>query len=165
MKECFILGGGQSLAEYDIASIKDDIIAVNYSLRLRPDAKYFVGLDTKIHIDLKEELENYNGAIFYDRLIKRYDKANYIWIKQTSVFSQFFPYVYAENNSGIAAINIAYLLGYRKINLVGFDFYGENNFTKAEDEYFERVNKKAERILRNYKKYLVNCNPNSNFLK
>jgi len=165
MKECYIIAGGQSVADYDIVSINKDIIAVNHALQLRPDAKYFVGLDTKIHIDLKNELKEYKGIVFYDRKIQRYDNVKYYWFKQISVFSEFLPYVYCENNSGIAALNIAYILGYRKINMIGYDFEGVNFHTGIKDDYFNRILPKVNKRMKNYAKYYVNCNTDSKLLK
>lgn len=64
--------------------------------------------------------------------------------------------------SGLAAINIAYLKGYREIYLLGYDMQGSNYYDNEEVE-FARNNKLAYKFARFLETdaKIYNCNPDS----
>ena len=172
MKEVFIIGGGESLKGFDFSTLKNkNTIAVNYAINYVPNCKVLVAFDTNYHIMNSNFLESWSGTCYTDRDVLMQDNIIYVPVVQSPEWGKVQPYVCCFNNSGLAAINIAWWLGYDKINLLGFDFTGGNfhygneiGGTKINQNWFSKTNEKYKRLLQDININIVNLNPNSKFL-
>jgi hypothetical protein len=187
--QVYIIGGGISLKDFNFSKLKNkDTIVVNKSLLHVPNPNYFITMDftairkiknqninlsnsTKIFIAnfSKRYMVEINGQIVdtrfnliynlkdFDMIIKSY-KANGIGL----VFNDFRN----GDNSGYCAFQLAILLGYKKIYLLGMDLnitqethfhggYGESkqSFKSKLDIYYQffeeglkELNEKAKNI-------------------
>ncbi len=169
----YIIGGGYSLKGFDFNKLKDKTtIAVNKSCKTVPNLNYFITMDftalKKIGYDIiapylgttifianftKPYLKEQNGHIIDTRfgLIYKLNEFNMIiksWGEKGMGFE--FRDFYNGNNSGFCALQLAILLGYTEINLLGIDLvidkethwhggYGEakESFKKKLDEYYK----------------------------
>lgn len=145
-KECFIIGGGTSLQNFDFSKLDGkEVIAVNKSILNYPKAKYFVTIDhsflhkidksiktlkqsdaTKIFVAnfVPEYMIEKNGQIIDTRWNLVYNLKLFDMIiksKRLDGFGETFNDFRHGNNSGYCAIQLALLLGYTTINLFGFD--------------------------------------------
>jgi hypothetical protein len=162
-EEVFIIGGGPSLKNFDFLKLADkDTIVVNKSILHVPFPSYFITVDytvlgkigiqsfkqvntTKIFVanfsiptlkeadgvitDTKFNLA-YENLTFFDRVIKSH-KSDGIGLS----FDDF----RSGSNSGFCAFQLAVLLGYKKIYLLGIDLDTSNNITHYHGGYGEGV--------------------------
>lgn len=112
-KDLYIIGGGESLKDFDFDTIKDkDCMVINATILICPQAKYFVALDKWVFWEYKKIIKN---CIRYnDRGME-----GTIQVPKTSV-----------NLSGYTALMIALKMDYDRIFLIGFDGYGKYNYSK-----------------------------------
>jgi len=140
MKEVFIVGGGPSLTGFNWSRlINKDVIAINRSYEVLPNAKYIYFADWDFfdkHQDamLKHSakiLTGYSAKICRQKIehpeIIEYELtgANGLDTKPQCVRH--------GRNGGYAAINVAYHLGYNRIYLLGFDMGRDGKQTHWHD--------------------------------
>ncbi|GAH87905.1 unnamed protein product, partial [marine sediment metagenome] len=172
-KSVFLVGGGNSLRGFDFEKLKDrDTIVVNKSLEYLPNATYFITMDftalkkmtkiinispTKIFIAnfTKPYLQEKEGRIVdvrfpliykledFDIIIKSY-KTEGMGIK----FNDFRN----GDNSGFCALQLAVVLGYEEIHLLGIDLVvgEETHFHKGYGESKEKFGKKLDKYYENF---------------
>lgn len=165
--EILIVGGGYSLQNFDFNKLKDKTtIAVNKSASYIPNLDYFITMDftalkkiksiknilaTKIFVaNLSVPyLQEVDGRIVdtrfnlvykledFDIVIKSRNKETFAW--QWKNFSH-------GANSGYCALQLAILLGYKNIYLLGIDLISgkETHFHNGYGESKEGFNKKLE---------------------
>jgi len=174
----FIIGGGESVKENNLLHLENqDVIAVNRAYFDLPiTAKYFVTMDYSFvtkYIDRQEYNRLKNSSVTKIFIIP-FD-VDYIKEKDGKIVDIRFPLIYDlslfniiiksplkepihfnwsnfcnGHNSGYCALQLAALLGYRTINLIGIDltFKGQthfhnkyntnkNTFKKKLDEYYK----------------------------
>ena len=170
MKEVYIIGGGHSLATFNFNKLKNKTtIAVNKSASYIPDLDYFITMDftalkkikpiqnskaTKIFVANFDRpyLKEQNGQIKDTRFNLIYTLEDFdIIIKSRRESGIGFKWNDFRNgiNSGFCALQLAILLGYKQIYLLGIDLnvskethfhggYGEpkEKFKKKIDEYY-----------------------------
>jgi hypothetical protein len=142
----YILGSGASLTDFNFASLANkDVIAVNKSLFAVPTTKYFITMDysflTKIHtkyIDFtqhkaskffvvnlcKPYLQELNGTIVDTRKNSIYNLKDFnviIKSRKDNLFGFDFNDFRHGENSAYCALQLAILLNYKKIYLLGID--------------------------------------------
>lgn len=144
-KEIYIVGGGHSLKTFDFTWLKGkDVIAVNHAVTNVPFAKYFISMDYT-YIDKKADKEFFkslscqkffvvsvNNKYIKYRNHHYYDaRSNYVY--DLSLFDRVIPAMFERGlsrdfmnfvhgcNSGYCAFQLALLLGYTDIHLLGFD--------------------------------------------
>ena len=175
MKEVHIIGGGESLKKdywindkWDFSYFKDlETIAVNYSVNHIPNCKILVGLDTNFHISNKTFLMKWEGTMYaQSSTLRGYPYIKYEVLKRKHSWSTELPYVYSINNSGLAAINLAFILGYELVHLHGFDMKGNNSFYSYKDvnevqRYFKRICYDWKQGTKQYNLNIINHNPKS----
>lgn len=168
----YIVGGGTSLAGFDFSKLKGrEVIAVNQSLYSVPQCRYFITMDytflNKTHIDSfksagcskifvvnlsADYLKEINGLYIDTRNSIFYDLRNFnIIIKSyyTEGLGLDFRHFHNGMNSAFCAFQLAVILGYEEINLLGFDFlcrgkthyhdgYGQDlcGFQRKLDQYY-----------------------------
>lgn len=166
MKSVYIIGGGSSLEDFDFSKLQNkDTIAVNKSILDVSDCNYFVTMDHSIFgkVDkFKRDLKKYsctkvfianfckpymiekNGQIIDSRWNLIYDLSSFdIIVKSRNVdtFGRKWNDFRNGNNSGYCAIQLAILLGYKEINLLGFDLQSKEKKTHYHKGYNESVAK------------------------
>lgn len=174
-QECYVLAGGPSLKDFDYSKLEGkDVITINKSFFSYPKAKYFITMDhsfltkhSKINKQLKNSkatkifianfcfpfMEEKDGRIVDTRWNIIY-KLNAFDVIIKSYYREHFGFELNEfhngQNSGYCAVQLAILLGYKEINLLGIDLnvtdkthhhegYGEamERFTPKLAEYYD----------------------------
>jgi len=160
---CWVIGGGPSGKKK--IETDDDLIVVNKDIFRYPLAKYFVTMDNRFAI---WELNGKNGAtpkfptkifianaacehlrikngIVDQRWGISYDLSHYDWIIRSCAVGGIgtsWNDFRSGGNSGFCAFQLALLLGYKEIHLVGFDLgivdgktHHHDGYTKCKDDY------------------------------
>ena len=150
-KPVFIIAGGESLAGFDFNKLQfQDVIAVNKSIFSVPWAKYFITMDYTF-IDKKVDKELFKKLICKKYFVVatnnsfiRFQNNNYIdtrfkYVYDLSLFDQIIPSLRGGGlgrtfknfvhgcNSGWCALQLAIVLGYTQIYLLGMDMKAEYN--------------------------------------
>jgi len=178
VNDVFIIAGGMSVHEVDFSKLKDkDIIVINKTVLDFPNAKYFITMDYSMLQKLERQgakIDNITATkIFIANFVPNYmkEKDGYIvdtrfnLIYDLSLFDMIiksrklegFGYEWNDfrhgNNSGFCAVQFAILMGYKKINLIGFDlcvhtathFHG--GYGEGRDSFRTKVEKYLETFL------------------
>lgn len=174
-KEVYIIGGGNSLKNFDFNKLKDkDTIVVNKAIKYVPNPTYFITMDftvlKKIGLDLvapylgtkifvanfaKSYLKEQNGQIIDTRFGLIYTLNDFTMIikswEETGMGFDFENFR-SGNNSGYCALQLAILLGYEEIYLLGIDLVTseETHFHKGYGESKEKFDKKLEEYYINF---------------
>lgn len=179
MKTVFVVGGGNSLAGFDFTLLKDvDTIVVNKAIFDVPNPTHFVTIDHSFlgKID-KNKLKKINCKKHfiinleqsYMKLTKentvidlrgnnKYDLSlfDYGHISNKSIgFGFSFLEFKSGENSGHSAVQLAILLGYKTIYLLGLDYNTQNDATHYHGGYGETVQAFNEKCLNYRKKFIV----------
>lgn len=173
----YIVGGGESLIGFDFSVLRGkDVIAINKSILDVPFAKYFITMDYSF-VDKKSDatifdnneakkyfvvaLNNdyikYQDNAYVDtRTNYRYDLSRFDEIivskADSGIGASFEDFVHGCN-SGFSALQLAILLGYKEIYLLGIDMDADNN-THYHHRYSENL-QYFRRRLRFYFPYFV----------
>lgn len=172
----FIIGGGPSLKGYDLSALDNEFtICCNHSAKYYNGAKACVFVDSAFAKNEKQFLHDYKGMVFAS-----YKCADYLPKRENT-------YVFPLNNSkpgatfgeglfngrltGLAAINLALLLGAAEIYLLGFDmqYQGKDHHwygspTPQHENYREEVFHKKVSMFGAYspwKDIIINCSESS----
>ena len=178
-KEVFIVAGGPSLVGFNFEKLKDKhTIVVNKSIFDIPRAKYFVTIDytflrkidliqfqqipaTKIFVinfannfikEVLGQIRDTRWNLVYD--LKPFD----VIIKSKSIngFGNTFGDFRNGNNSGYCALQLAILLRYTRINLLGFDLSIDKNKTHYHSGYTGTTEAQFVSRLEEYYKFFEN---------
>lgn len=161
--EVFIVGGGSSLKGFDFSLLNGkDTIAVNKSVFYLNNPTYFITLDYTFESKVGKErlqqvscpkffvaqkflpyLKEKEGRLIDTRLDLIYDLSNFDVIVKSyrkSFFGTTWNAFATCHNSGAAAIQLAILLGYKTIYLLGLDYRitGEIHFHEGYGQAKER---------------------------
>ena len=166
----FIVGGGPSLMGFDFMQLKNvDTIAVNKSIEYVPDANYFITLDytylSKSKRNITEISKSRTETIFvvntggtvekrggeyvdarFNLHYKSLNQFNHVIESKKPLSSTGFGKSFTDfahgYNSGFAALQLALLLGYEKIYLLGFDLNEHDLVTHFHSDYRGSTTKK-----------------------
>lgn len=135
---CFILGGGPSLGlltEEDLSIIKRRrTIATNNAYKIAPWAEILFFMDHHWHKQHEIGLASYHGILVsIANQFKDHQRVKWLQRGSKRMLATAPNMVNNGNNSGYAAINMAFHLGAHRIILVGFDMRvvdSEHNFHK-----------------------------------
>jgi len=124
----YIVGGGPSLNNFDWNKLKNrNTIVINKAFYNLPTSQVMYWTDSRFYTWYKTDIDKFKGLKYtirrsnYDEnvmLLKKGPKHGLSILKDTLAHG---------NNSGYAAINLAYLLGAKKIILLGFDMGNNTN--------------------------------------
>lgn len=185
-RECFIVGGGPSLKDFDFKLLAGkEVIVVNKSIVDVPGAKYFVTVDytflrkvnfsvlltskvSKVFVACLHfpYMVEQKGMIVDTRTNLVYDLSDFDVIvksrKAEGIGRSFFDFRNGYN-SGFCALQLAVILGYKKINLLGFDLCidkhcGEHVLTHYHGGYGQGVDKFETNLWRYLKCFLMGLN-------
>lgn len=132
---CYVIAGGPSLRGFDFSRLPDGYrIGANKSGWLA-DCDAMVSVDRNFHKNFAKEIEGFDGDVYiaFSGLQPLYANVTY-WEFTRDAFS-WVPGTLAGSNSGFAALNLAVLLGYRDIALLGFDFKWDDSRSHFHDGY------------------------------
>lgn len=122
---CHILGGGPSLKDVDVASLRGRIIACNDAFLRRPDADVLFFADPNWLVwnhDQRDEVRKFKGRYIITRTDIRRDGLDIKCVRRDkTVPLSRDPHYLAGYCSGGNSINLAYLFGSAEIFLHGFD--------------------------------------------
>ncbi len=178
MNEAFIIAGGESVREIDFSKIQGkDLIVVNKTVCDFPNAKYFVTMDYSMLAKLERQgkdiskikstkifianfvppyMKETNGHIVDTRFNLIYDLSSFDMIIKSRKLEGF-GYEWNDfrhgNNSGFCALQFAILMGYQKINLIGFDMcfhtvtHYHGGYNEGRDSFQKKLEKYRETFL------------------
>lgn len=138
MAHCYVIAGGPSLRDFPFDDLPDGFrIGANLSGWLaKCDA--LVTLDKAMHRRHEAELRDFKGQVYVglrdDQIHTRLPNVNYWTFEGGDGFSKT-PGFLSGSNSGFAALNLAYLLGFTDIALLGFDFQWVGSQHHYRDDY------------------------------
>lgn len=187
MRSIYIVGGGNSLKGFNFNKLSNkDTIVVNKAISYVPNPTYFVTMDftflakmknkdvplsnaTKIFIAnfAKPYLKENNGKIVDTRFDLVYKLEDFDMIikshKETGMGLTFNDFR-TGNNSGYCALQLAILLGYERIYLLGMDLTidKETHFHGGYGESKEKFKQRLEGYYNNFKIGLNQINKNQN---
>lgn len=122
MSTIYIAGGGPSLKDFDWNLLDGKtVIAVNRAYEVLPNAQYIYFSDLRFWQWHRRALVNHSGEKITgnyrvtDNAVKKYNFTGSQGLEKKA------PGLKTGNNSGYAAINLAYHLGAKVIILLGFD--------------------------------------------
>ena len=158
-ERCFILGGGPSLKEVDIASLRGRgrVIAINCAYLLAPWADMVYFADRDFYKWNRDRLDAYEGDLIVSRHTHPGARHDIKVMKSTKLVPlSRDPAKVGGHDSGSNALNIAFLLGCDPIVLLGFDMRPgnwhdlhekaqKNDFATKFMPYFHRMAPELER--------------------
>jgi hypothetical protein len=181
----FIVGGGPSLQKFDFKTLEGhDVIAVNKSIEYVDKAKYFLTMDytflkkTNLSIDeINRKSENtifvlnntpdyirqINGVFIDTRSGLKYENLslfNNIIVSNSEIDSDTGFGITLDNfqhgsNSGYCALQLALLLGYEEIYLLGFDLNNSKKLTHFHQGYKQNINQFENRLNQYRKNFII----------
>lgn len=173
----FVVGGGPSVKTFDLRKLSnEDTIVVNKSFMFTPNPTYFVTMDytflKKVNIEqfkrlscpkffivnrAFEKLQEIDGRIVDVRFNLVYDLKDFdVIIKSYKGEGLGFTWDDFRNgaNSGFCGVQLAILLGYSEIYLVGFDLMVSGDWTHYHDGYGESKDKFSKKLDFYYEMFL-----------
>ena len=133
----FLIGGGPSLKDFNFERLKSKrTIAINKAFLHHPTADIVYWTDSRFYTWYKNDIDKFRGEKFttkpYGNVTKdikvlKNSGKNGLELDASSVRH--------GNNSGHAAMNLAYHLGAKRIVLLGFDMQNSNGASHFHDGY------------------------------
>jgi hypothetical protein len=177
---CFVVGGGPSLNGFDFTRLNGfDTIAINKAVEYIPNPTYFITTDYSYFIKASLPIEQINLKVHKSYFVANmthpymemqrgqiidtrrnfvyedlYQYDGVIQSYNTSGFSSTINEFSNGQNSGHCGIQLALLLGYKKIYLLGFDL-NEEGQTHFHQSYRDIDQKSFKTKVSNYGKILL----------
>lgn len=147
---CYVIGGGPSLTGFDFDALPGGyrIGANKVGWLAKCDA--LVTVDRNFHRNFREQLLAFPGAVYVaiDGQRETLPNVTY-WTHRRDEGFAMKPGYLCGSNSGYAALNLAFLLGYKEIALLGFDFMWDEDRSHFHDGY-ARQTRNVDRQLGNW---------------
>jgi len=183
-KGCFVIGGGTSLDGFDLSLLDNEFsLTVNHSVEAYPESSATIFSDKIFLSKSPFKFQNYKGLVFAGAESGYKDRAKYERFNQDNL------HVYNINRSepvenprvglfhptstGLIALNLAIMMGFKKIFLLGYDYYYEQGSGRVhfngdyphhkrviESKMFTKVKKFV--MFERWSHIIFNCNPESN---
>jgi hypothetical protein len=133
----YIIGGGPSLKGFDFRQLAGSkTIAINKAILFHSQADVLYWTDVRFHTWHKNEIDNYKGLKFTLKPGSQYSNDINVLKKGKAYGIETDAQTLAHgNNSGYAAINLAYHLGAKRIILLGFDMASKGGDSHFHDGY------------------------------
>ena len=137
----YIIGGGPSLKNFDFRQLRGArTIAINKAILFHPGADVLYWTDIRFYTWYKNEIDNYKGLKFTINAGSQYTNDIKVLKKGKAYGLETDNQTLAHgNNSGYAAINLAYHLGAKRIILLGFDMASDGKDGHFHDGYPTRA--------------------------
>jgi hypothetical protein len=133
----YIIGGGPSLKNFNFRQLAGArTIAINKAMLYHTQTDVLYWTDVRFYTWYKNEIDNYKGLKFALKPGSQYTNDISILKKGKAYGLETDRQTLAHgNNSGYAAINLAYHLGAARIILLGFDMHNDGKDTHFHDGY------------------------------
>lgn len=145
---CYVVGGGPSLRGFDFSKLGPVFkIGANKSAWVA-NCDVLVSIDSRFHRGFVKEIEGFQGAKYMVRNEAEdpcLRGVNYLRRKRDVAFSTQLG-VISGTNSGYAGLNLAFLFGFKKIRLLGFDFKWVESRSHFHDGYFWQSHKTPDNL-------------------
>jgi len=164
-QRCFIIGGGESLKDFDFSKLKNEmVIGVNRAYE-KMDCMVNFAMDNdlygwitngKLGAEAKKKFEDYKGyPVWLDSIGYNYPQGIFILNKSESrnLGNNMKDGIMGGTNSGFGALNLAVYLGANPIYLLGFDMKGKDG--KQVNWHNEYPEKQGEKV---YKAFINDFN-------
>lgn len=132
-RTAYLIGGGPSLRGFDLARLNGEtIVAVNDAINSLPNSAALFSIDYKWIQNRKTEIEAFAGerylAVAEDYQFENAPQATYLLrVRERTGLSENAGRIYmGGGNSGFGAFNVAFLMGFKRIVLLGYDFRAAN---------------------------------------
>lgn len=122
-RDVFIIGGGDSLRKFDWNLLKDECtVGCNTAFALGVEVcKVCIFGDAKWFKKYKNKLEKYEGVLFTNVTELQHSKCKWLWTLPRKAKGLSTTRLGWNTNTGGAAINLALILGAKRVFLLGFD--------------------------------------------
>lgn len=143
-KDVFIIGGGDSLRNFDWnLLISERTIGCNDAFLLGEKiCKICIFGDASWFRKHEKELANYKGIVFTNAAQLYRTRLSWLWTAQRKVRGLSKRCIAWNDSTGAAAVNLALLLGAKRIFLLGFDMRiskeGKNNWHSKTESNLKR---------------------------
>ena len=118
----FIIGGGPSLYKFDFNLLRNkNTLAINKAVQTCPWADILYWTDSRVYSWLKTDINNFKGDKYTIKPFNTPPEVNVLKNTGTEGLELDPIGIRHGNNSGYAAINLAYHLGVKRIILLGYD--------------------------------------------
>jgi len=124
-QDVFIIGGGSSLERFDWNLLKNEnTIGCNDAFRHGEEiCKICIFGDIKWFMSFERELAHYKGIVFTNSSQLQETKVPWLWTMTRRGMGLYKDALGWNGNTGASAINLALLLGAKRIFLLGFDMH------------------------------------------
>jgi hypothetical protein len=137
MTTCYVIASGPSLKGFDFDRLPDGYrIGANKSAWIA-DCNALVTIDKRFWRGFQDEIKAFNGGKYVTELVVDDQPRHGAHVSKRGRFKGMSESLdeLTGTNSGFAALNIAYLLGYKEIALLGFDFKWDGDKSHFHDGY------------------------------
>ena len=132
----FIIGGGPSLSKFDFNVLKNkNTLAINKAVQNCPWADILYWTDSRVYSWLKNDINEFKGDKYTIKPFNTPPDVNALKNTGTKGLELDPSGIRHGNNSGFAAINLAYHLGVKRIVLLGFDMGNTGQKSHYHDGY------------------------------
>ncbi len=124
-QDVFIIGGGNSLELFDWKRLENEnTIGCNDAFKKgHKICKICVFGDVKWFKSFEQELAHYKGTVFTNSLQLQKKGPSWLWTMPRQFYGLYKDALGWNGNTGAIAINLALLLGAKRIFLLGFDMH------------------------------------------
>jgi len=122
-RDVFVIGGGDSLKTFDWNLLKNECtVGCNLAFKLGADVcKVCVFGDPKFFKKYRDELQKYKGVLFTNATQLQRSKYEWLWTLPRKTRGLGIDALGWNTNTGAVAINLALILGAKRVFLLGFD--------------------------------------------
>ena len=122
-EDAFIIGGGDSLKSFDWNLLKsENTIGCNDAFKHGVDVcKVCIFGDVKWFKAFELELHHYKGTVFTNATALYRTRLDWLWVMKRQPLGLYNDALGWNYNTGASAVNLALLLGAKRIFLLGFD--------------------------------------------
>lgn len=137
MSVCYVIASGPSLAGFDFSRLPEGYrIGANKSAWLA-DCDALVTLDGRFWRGYEREIATFKGDKYVTEKVVENQPTHGAHVAKRMKFNGMSESLdeLTGSNSGFAALNVAYLLGYTEIAMLGFDFRWDEGKSHFHDGY------------------------------
>jgi hypothetical protein len=184
IKGCFVVGGGTSLDNFDLSRLDNEFtLTVNHSVEAYPQSKATIFSDKIFLSKSIFDFSKYKGLVFagaesgykdrgkFDKFDQ--EKLHAFKINRSEPVENPRVGLFHSTSTGLIALNLAIIMGFKKIFLLGYDYYYQQGTKRIhfngdyphhlrvdESKMFIKVKKFV--YFEKWKDRIWNCNPDSN---
>lgn len=178
-EEVFIIGSGSSMKGFDFSRLEGKkTIVVNHMVTEFPEASALLFFDREFVQEREKEIGEFKGLVFSSMRsgYKGTTERDFFYPTDTKIVPSKFNHGLHGKRSSLAALNLALVMGSRRVYLMGYDLipYIENNYAFSPLKNILRANQskytkqsycemriKEFEVFKKYKNKIYNCNQDS----